>query len=186
MRTNTKLFQNNNKRFRFFSTIEITIRYIISIFTIQNKLMKKSLLLLSILLISISNFAQNSDAILGNWVNENGDRIIEIYKNNDLYYGKVLWLKDSEKGKGVDRLDLKNPNQLLEKRNIVGIDFLMIFSYFSERDVWKEGQIYNYETGNTYSGKMSLNDDGELELTGYYGILWFLGRTKTYTRVITK
>lgn len=148
--------------------------------------MKKSVLLIYILLFSINLFAQKADAILGNWINEKEDRIIEIYKNNDLYFGKITWLKDSEKGKGVNRLDLKNPNQLLEKRNIVGIDFLMIFSYFSERDVWKEGQIYNYETGNTYSGKMSINDDGELELTGYYGILWFLGRTKTYKRISTK
>lgn len=144
--------------------------------------MKKSILFIYFLCLSIGIYAQNSDAILGKWINEKEDRVIEVYKNNDLYYGKVIWLEDSEKGKGTERLDLNNPNNLLQKRNIIGIDFLMIFSYFSNREVWKEGQIYDYETGNTYSGKMELNEEGELELTGYYGILWFLGRTKTFTR----
>lgn len=164
---------------------EVAKPHFIPIFTPQNKKMKKSIILIYLFFLSIIGFSQSSEAILGNWVNEKEDKIIEIYKNNDLYYGKVLWLKNSKKGKGIERLDLKNPNNLLQKRSIVGIDFLMIFSYFSERDVWKEGQIYNYETGNTYSGKMRINDDGELELTGYYGILWFLGRTKTFTRVTT-
>lgn len=145
--------------------------------------MKKNVLLIFFLFLSLSMFAQKSDAILGSWINEKEDKIIEIYKNNDLYYGKVKWVADSENGKGEDRLDLKNPNSILQKRNIIGVNFLMIFSYYSEKDVWKDGQIYNYETGNTYSAKMSLNEEGELELTGYYGILWFLGRTKTFTKV---
>jgi uncharacterized protein (DUF2147 family) len=148
--------------------------------------MKKTILLIYLLSLGFNVFTQNSDAVLGNWMNKKENRIIEIYKNNDLYYGKVLWLKDSEKGRGVDRLDLNNPNHILQKREIINIDFLMIFSYFSEKDAWKEGQIYDYETGNTYSGKMSINEKGELELTGYYGILWFLGRTKTFTRVTTE
>ena len=45
-----------------------------------------------------------------------------------------------------------------------------------------EVEIYNFKTGNTYTGKIHLTNKNEMELTGYYGILWFLGRTKTWTR----
>jgi len=128
-------------------------------------------------------FSQNADKILGKWKNEKGDHIIEIYKNNDLYYGKIVWLKDSEKGRGDQRVDLKNPNTALENRKIIGIDYLLSFAYFTDRKVWKNGRIYNYETGNTYDGKITINSKGEIELTGYYGILWFLGRTKIYKKV---
>ncbi len=144
--------------------------------------MKKSIFIVLFILFSINSFAQKGDDILGKWINSKQERIIEIYKNNDLYYAKVIWLKDSDKGNGFMRLDIKNPNTSLENRKIIGIDFLMGFSYFTDRQVWREGHIYNYETGNTYTGKMALNDDGSLDLTGYYGILWFLGRTQTYTR----
>ena len=63
--------------------------------------MKKSILFIYFLCLSIGIYAQNSDAILGKWINEKEDRVIEVYKNNDLYYGKVIWLEDSEKGKGT-------------------------------------------------------------------------------------
>lgn len=145
--------------------------------------MSKNFFLLFLILISVQiAFAQKADAILGNWKSEKGDKIINIYKTNDLYYGKVTWIADSAEGKGKDRQDIKNPNAALKTRKVVGVDFLLSFSYFSERDVWKEGKIYNYETGNNYSGKIHLSKEDQLELTGYYGILWFLGRTQIWTR----
>lgn len=143
---------------------------------------KKFIFLFLLIFLVGSSFAQNADAILGNWMSEKKDKIVYIYKANDLYYGKVIWIKDSEKGKGKDRLDINNPNSNLKTRNIIGINYLLSFSYFSDRDVWKEGKIYNYETGNNYSGKIHLTEKNELELTGYFGILWFLGRTQIWTR----
>lgn len=127
-------------------------------------------------------WAQNADDILGNWLNKKQNRMITIYKKNDLYYGKIHWVADSEKGKGAERLDIKNPNENLKNRKIIGIDFLLSFSFFTDRKAWKGGRIYNYETGNTYTGKIHLTEEDDLELTGYYGILWFLGRTQTWTR----
>lgn len=132
---------------------------------------------------SLGLWAQSADDILGDWMNKKQNRIVTIYKKNGLYYGKVQWVADSDKGKGLERLDIKNPNESLKSRKIIGIDFLLSFSFFTDRKAWKGGRIYNYETGNTYTGKIHLTEDGDLELTGYYGILWFLGRTQTWTRV---
>lgn len=143
---------------------------------------KKSVFLFLFIIQSLISLAQKPDAILGNWMSENKDKIVHIYKANDLYYGKVVWVKDSSAGKGADRLDIKNPNASLNNRKIIGINYLLSFAYVSDRNVWKDGTIYNYETGNSYSAKIHLSETGDLELTGYYGILWFLGRTQIWTR----
>lgn len=146
-------------------------------------MMSKKVVFLFLLVLFIGkNFAQNADAILGNWLSEKEDKIVNIYKANDLYYGKVIWVKDSEAGKGKNRLDINNPNASLKTRSVIGINYLLSFSYFSDRNVWKEGKIYNYDTGNNYTGKIHLSEKGDLELTGYFGILWFLGRTQIWTR----
>lgn len=34
-----------------------------------------------------------ADDILGLWLNEDEDAHIEVYRENDLYYGKIVWLK---------------------------------------------------------------------------------------------
>jgi uncharacterized protein (DUF2147 family) len=48
-------------------------------------------------------------------------------------------------------------------------------------DTWRDGSLYDPESGNTYSGKLSLNPDGTLSLRGYLGIS-LLGRTEHWTR----
>ena len=62
--------------------------------------------------------AQKADDILGNWQSEKKDKIISIYKVDDLYYGKVIWIKDSALGTAKDRLDINNPNANLKKRKV--------------------------------------------------------------------
>lgn len=143
---------------------------------------KKLSFLFLFLIFGLTTMAQKQDAILGNWLNERKDKIVHIYKSNDLYYGKIIWIKDSEEGKASERLDIKNPNIELKNRKIVGINYLLSFAYVSNRDAWKSGTIYNYENGNSYSAKIHISEADELELTGYYGVLWFLGRTQIWTR----
>ncbi len=49
------------------------------------------------LLISISVFSnpyQQADVIVGTWVNASGKGHIQIYKQGDKYYGKLVWLKE--------------------------------------------------------------------------------------------
>ncbi|MEL6867862.1 MAG: DUF2147 domain-containing protein, partial [Bacteroidota bacterium] len=67
-------------------------------------------------------------------------------------------------------------------RNIVGIQFLEDFEYDSGRKIWKGGTVYAIDNGNTYSGKMWLEQNGELlKMRGYIGFS-LLGRTATLTR----
>jgi uncharacterized protein (DUF2147 family) len=52
---------------------------------------------------------------------------------------------------------------------------------YEGKNHWKEGRIYDPETGKTYSCKMTLKKPDELEVRGFIG-LSIIGRTVVWTR----
>lgn len=133
-------------------------------------------------LLSITNvWAQTGDAILGRWMDEAKETIIEIYEENDMYHAKVVWVRDSLDVFGDKRRDVLNSNTALRSRKVVGTKMLIGFVWDGEAS-WRKGQIYFYQTGNEYNGKISVSETGQLKLKGYYSILFFLGKTQTWTR----
>jgi len=122
------------------------------------------------------------DAIVGLWYNEDKTEIIEIYIKNNFYYGKIHWLKNSVVSGELKR-DVYNENPDLRSRPLTGIDVFLRFEYKPGSEKWKSGEIYNFENGNTYNGKLRMNEDGNLEVHGYWWFLSFLGSTKIYTSV---
>jgi uncharacterized protein (DUF2147 family) len=135
-------------------------------------------------LLCLSLHAQNADAILGKWMDENQETIIEIYKpaNQNFYNGRVVWVKDSLGSFGEGLRDVLNDNTELRSRKVLGTNMLEGFVW-DDTDTWRKGEIYYYQTGNDYNGKIYLNEEGQLKLKGYYSVLFFLGRTKTWNRV---
>lgn len=144
-------------------------------------LMKKIFVLLSLIISSSLSFAEDisSDDIIGFWLSESGKGVIEIYKNDNTFEGKLVWIKDIHDGKMKDKLDKNNPDEKLQKRSLQGLKNLYGFTF--EDNVWSGGKIYDPESGKTYSGKMELNSKGKLSLRGYVGIPLF-GRTSEWTR----
>ncbi|MBL4587640.1 MAG: DUF2147 domain-containing protein [Flavobacteriales bacterium] len=135
------------------------------------------------LFVLLSFFGSNllaQNEILGYWMDEDQERIIEIYESNEFYHGRIVWLKDSLDIFGQPLRDVMNDDPKLRSRKVLGLD--MLTDYRWDDDVWRKGDIYNYRSGNDYSGKMRINEDGDLRLKGYYSLLWFLGRTKTWKR----
>jgi uncharacterized protein (DUF2147 family) len=146
--------------------------------------MKKKFLLLAIFLTAILPVfsQQTKDAIIGLWYSPDKTQIIEIYVKNNFYYGKIHWLKNSI-SEGELRRDVYNENPNLRSRQLTGIDVFLKFEYRPGKEKWKSGEIYNFENGNTYNGKMRINSDGNLEVHGYWWFLSFLGSTKIYVGV---
>ncbi|MBP9152876.1 MAG: DUF2147 domain-containing protein [Flavobacteriales bacterium] len=143
---------------------------------------KKWIIGLILGLLSCTNLlAQNSDAILGRWMNEKKETIIEIYEENDIYHGRVVWLKDSLDVFGDKLRDVLNSNTKLRSRKVLGTKMLDGFVW-DGTDSWRKGQIYFYHSGNEYNGKIMVSPQGELKLKGYYSFLFFLGKTQTWTR----
>ena len=124
---------------------------------------------------SIQSQAIAADAILGKWQNEGQDAHFEIFKQGSKYFGKIIW------GKVRNTTDVNNPNEALRKRELVGLVLLTNLTFDGE-DTWENGQIYDPNSGDTYSCEATLNKQGYLNVRGYIGISLF-GRTETWTRI---
>ncbi|MEO5996720.1 MAG: DUF2147 domain-containing protein, partial [Chitinophagaceae bacterium] len=100
------------------------------------------------------------------------DAKIQIYKKDNQYYGKSIWV-------ATPRKDTRNPNKSLSTREVLGIELLTDFSYSD--GVYNEGKIYDPQTGKTYNCKMNLIGN-VLKVRGYIGISLF-GRTELFERL---
>lgn len=147
--------------------------------------MKKisQLLLLNFLLVCFTSFTSkfSADDIIGQWKTAQGKAVVEIFKQGNKYFGKIIWLaepNDAETGK--PKTDKKNPNENLRSRPLIGLVNLKDFGFVKE-NVWEDGKIYDPKNGKEYSCNMKLSDKNTLQVRGYIGIS-LLGRTETWTR----
>lgn len=121
-----------------------------------------------------------ADDILGVWMTGGKEPAkIQIYKAGEKYYGKIIWLKNPTEN-GKQRTDGNNPDEAKRKNPIIGLEMLTGFR-FDGADEWKGGDIYDPESGKTYSSYMYLKDKNTLRVRGYVGISLF-GRTESWTR----
>ena len=146
---------------------------------------KIGLLALAAFLLSLSAShiakAQSADAILGKWLSGTGKAHIEIYKDGSKYFGKIVWLKTPLTPEGKPKLDIKNPQEGLRDRPLLGLVNLSNFAA-AEDATYEDGKIYDPETGKTYSCVMTLKEANTLAVRGYIGIS-LIGRTDTWQRV---
>ena len=138
-------------------------------------------LLIVALAASLSAFT-GADDIAGRWFNQDKDAKIEISKCGNNYCGKIVWLKDptypagSKLGTpGTPKLDDKNPDAARRKDPLVGLEIIKGFQ-FAGGNVWKNGTIYDPDSGKTYSAKATLVSTTELNLRGYVGVSMFAAR----------
>ena len=132
--------------------------------------------------------AQNPDAIVGKWWNQEKEAQIEIYACEGKFCGKIVWLKipdypaDDPKGMGgKPRVDRENPDSLKRERPVLGMNMLSGFTH-SGGNLWEGGQIYDPREGKTYKCKMTLETPDHLKVRGFIGIS-LIGKTNEWTRV---
>jgi uncharacterized protein (DUF2147 family) len=142
--------------------------------------MKKVVVILLFTAICLSAFAQNKDAVVGQWVNATGEAHVEIYKRNNKYFGKLAWLKNPKDERGQNKTDSKNPNVSLRSKPLLGLEILREFIFDGEK--WTDGKIYDPKSGKTYSCNLTLNDDGNLNIRGYIG-LSIIGRSEVWKKL---
>ena len=102
-----------------------------------------------------------------------------FYESGEKFYGKIIWLKNPTEN-GKQRIDGNNPDKKKRSNPITGLVMLKDFE-FDGNDEWDGGDIYDPESGKTYSSYMYLKDSNTLKVRGYVGIS-LLGRTETWTR----
>jgi len=119
------------------------------------------------------------DAVLGQWLTEGDKAVVEIFRCEDRYCGKIVWLKEPTNPDGSEVLDTENPDPSKRNRTVLGLNLVWGFRY-DENQGWVDGSIYDPDNGKTYSCKMNLEGD-TLKVRGYVGISLF-GRTTVWKR----
>lgn len=140
---------------------------------------KKITALFLFFLIQFTLMAQQADAILGEWYTTERDAKIQIFKEGNVYSGKVVWLEQpTENGKPI--LDANNADKSKRSRTILGMRLIEGFQY--KNGVWENGQIYDPRTGKTYASTIKKKNDQTLEVRGYLGFS-MIGRTVEWYKV---
>lgn len=139
-----------------------------------------SLILIAPLISFVAHSQNKADDIIGIWLTDGKEPAkIQVYKTGEKYYGKIIWLKNPIEN-GKQRVDANNPDKAKRINPIVGLIMLTGFK-FNGDDEWKGGDIYDPESGKTYSSYMYLKDKNTIKVRGYIGISLF-GRTETWSR----
>ncbi len=132
--------------------------------------------------ILLNNFllSQNSNDIIGIWLNEEKDAKIEIYKSENLFFGKLIWLKEPKDINGKFKTDKNNPNKNLRNEKLLGSKILSNLMWNNKEKEWINGSIYNARDGKTYQVFANLSEK-KLKLRGYIGFSLF-GKTTIWTK----
>ena len=138
---------------------------------------------LNIFFLLIAIFCQSqSDDILGIWLEEEKQSKIEIYEEDNSFFGKIIWLKEPLDENGKVKLDKENPNISLRKKPINGLVIMKNLKYIKKGE-WSNGEIYDARSGKTYSLEVYMKKANKLDLRGYLGFTLF-GKTTSWDRVI--
>lgn len=134
-------------------------------------------------LISTSSFAQGSegDKILGKWKTAANDLIIEVYRHNSFYEGRVIWFATKGVTPMSGYVDSENPVTELRNRPWLGMVTLEGLHYENEHK-WIGGKVYDPSSGHTYNAYVRMISNDILNVRGY----WFLeivGKTLKFIRV---
>lgn len=139
--------------------------------------MKKILVCMSLMLFSLSGFAQD---VVGKWKLEDGTAIVEVYRQGDVFNGKIVWLEKPTEADGTPAKDGNNPDPKLRSRQLIGLNMLSGLAMSGEE--YKGGSIYDPGNGKTYNCSMKVEGD-VLKVRGSLDKKGLLGRTMDWFRV---
>jgi uncharacterized protein (DUF2147 family) len=129
--------------------------------------------------------ADDPKAVVGEWATK--DSVIEVSETNGALHATIIAIlnpvyKEGEDGPvGATRVDLKNPDEGLRARPIVGLDLLEDYAF---KDGKWQGSIYDPGSGKVYKSQITVSSDGKLLMRGYIGAPMF-GRTQEWIRAST-
>jgi uncharacterized protein (DUF2147 family) len=115
--------------------------------------------------------------ILGNWLTEPRDGIIQISIASDgSYQGKIVG------GNNPQRQDPHNPDPARRSQLLLGQTIFQGMKYDGEGR-WSGGTIYDPDSGRTYKCRLERLDQDRLQVRGFIGFA-LLGRSQLWMRYL--
>ncbi len=121
-----------------------------------------------------SKLTNSNDQIIGNWISPDKDVIVNCYKVGDQYFGKVVWFK-----KYYDDKHGKNPTVPEDQ----WINSVVMKHFVFKDNEWKDGEIYDLNSGKSYSSFIEMDEVNSLKVTGYIWLSIF-GETTVFNRYL--
>ena len=140
--------------------------------------MKKFIFTLAFAAMSIC--AASAQDVIGKWKLEDGTAIVEVYKQGDVYNGKIVWLQNPTEADGSPAVDSENPDKSLRSRKLIGLN--MLSNLKKNGGEYTGGSIYDPGNGKTYNCSMKVDGD-VLHVRGSLDKKGLLGRTMDWFRV---
>jgi len=122
-----------------------------------------------------------ADAIIGTWLMPNDEGILEVFKENEIYNGKIIWLKKTEED-GSPLKDKENPEENLREREVVGLQVMNGFKFEGE-NVWSGGIFYAARKGREVEPDFILINKNQLNIKIS---IFIFSKTIELTRVDTE
>ena len=118
----------------------------------------------------------------GVWLNEARDSHVKIYaceNDDEELCGEIVWLKNPLGKDGKPRRDVKNEDESLRDRQVMGLQIITGMEDEGSGE-WEDGEIYNPRDGEIYDAELEEIDANTLKVSG---CVWFLCKTQTWTRI---
>ena len=136
----------------------------------------KKIILITLIISSISSFSQD---IVGKWKTiddktKETRSIVEIYKDHDVYYGKILEIFNED-----NKEYCKNCQGKYHNKKLQGVEILR--DLVKDEDTYIDGNITDPENGKTYRCYLTLITKNKLKVRGYIGFS-LIGRTQYWYR----
>ena len=149
--------------------------------------MKKFIFLSILIVMTVLKAASqnNADRIVGQWMSEENNMAVEIYKAGKFYEAKVIWVDNSnDKRTSMNAgYDARNPDETLRKRKIIGLVVMNSLMYNEQNNDWEQGQIYDPHSGKYWNATASLTKGGLLKVRGYWGFQ-LLGKDLLFKKIL--
>ncbi len=141
----------------------------------------RQFVLLAIIFLPLGALADIApEFVEGVWLSADGTGWINIELGDQGLLGSIAGSPDESGDRQPSDTDVLNPDPALRDRLLLGLTIMDGFSYAGEGK-WKNGRIYDPNSGKTYKCKVTLVNENTLQLRGYIGFS-LLGRTETWTR----
>ena len=126
--------------------------------------------------IILAAFSQQADDIIGKYHLPN-DLDVEIFKEGEKYFGKIIALNNYEEGQLTD---VNNPDKSKRNDSLVGMVIIKNLEYDPDENQWVEGIMYGPEKGMVFNLKITGIRENEIQVVGSKFILW---RTMVWKKI---
>jgi len=119
-----------------------------------------------------------ADPVVGFWITENKEAVVELYQCYEEICGRFAWFKDEQNGRIIRDDNNRDPSK--RGRPLCQAQFMGGFVR-AKRGSYPDGWVYNPNDGSTYDVTMTLQNRNTLRVRGYL-LVPLLGQSQIWHR----